>query len=176
MKIHVLGLGETLEDFTPDGSMTIGVNDIHSRVKTDFVVCVDNPKAFNKERLKTIRETECEGFYTHVEDWKSVKNYKPFEMASIRGRLDELDSEKFCYSTSSPFVACVLAYKMGAKQIVLWGVDYMSHQAFKDHRRDTVLRHFKDLQKEFNKRGVELFVGDSFSYLSTFLPVWNDKN
>lgn len=174
MTIHVLGLGETLEDFEHDGNITIGVNDIHSYFCSDYVVCIDEPRAFpDKKRLNTIQQTKCKGFYSHLDCWKHLENFNKIELISPRGSVENLDSEGFCYSISSPFVACVLAYKMGAKKIVLWGVDFMSHPEINSHRRDKAIADFKRLNEAFIQRGVQMFVGDSFSYLSTFLPVWN---
>ena len=43
MRVAVLGLGTTLKFYKEGFDLTIGVNDIWSRVKTDHVVCVDPP-------------------------------------------------------------------------------------------------------------------------------------
>ena len=175
MTIHILGLGESLDEYSPDGNKTIGVNDIHSRIKTDFVVCIDHPKAFNSERLKTIQETNCEGFYSQVDDWSNVQNFNKIELNKGRGIIKDLDSSGFCYSISSPYVAAVLAYKLGAKEIVLHGVDFRTHENFKDHRREKALRDFKELDSAFKLRGVSLFVGSSWSSLERVLPIWTHK-
>jgi len=175
MTIHILGLGESLEEYSPDGNKTIGVNDIHSRLKTDFVVCIDHPKAFTPERVKSIKETSCSGFYSQVEDWNQVRNFKKIDLNRGRGIVKDLDSPGFCYSISSPYVAAVLAYKLGAKEIILHGVDFRTHENFKDHRRDKALRDFKELASAFKLRGVTLFVGSSWSSLERVLPIWKSK-
>jgi hypothetical protein len=172
MTIHVLGLGESLRDYTPDGSTTIGVNDIHSRVKTDYVVCVDLPRAFSTDRLEVINNTECKGFYSQLNNWSQRHNFVKIELANGRGLCKDLDGEKFCYSICSPYVAAVLAYKMGAKKIVLHGVDFVTHKSFVDHKRDKAIKDFELLNSELLKRGVRLFVGSSYSELSKVLPTW----
>jgi hypothetical protein len=174
MTIHVLGLGESLSKFKPDGSPTIGVNDIHQKYKTDFVVCVDHPEAFDKNRLEIIRQTRCKGFYSQIESWRDLQNFNRIEFNRGRGTVDGLDSSRFCYSNSSPYVAAILAYKLGAKNIVLWGVDFKTHRHFVDRSKDRAIKDFKSLNFEFEKRGVNLFVGDPFSELSNFLPVFSD--
>lgn len=171
MTINVLGLGETLLLYKPDGFISVGVNDIHSRVKTDFVVCVDVPSAFNAERLATINKTECKGFYTQLDEWSQIPNYNKIEFNRGRGLLDGLDNERFCYSNSSPYVAVILAYKLGAKKIVIYGADYKTHKHFKNDSLRRVLNDFGSLRKALNARGVELLVCDSFSELSKVLPV-----
>jgi len=173
MKINVLGLGETLNHFKEDGNITIGVNDIHSRFKTDYVVCVDHPSVFDSKRFRSIASTICKGFYSQVNDWRDViKNFNFIEFNTGRGILDNLDNDKFCYSNNSPYVACILAYKLGAKEIVLWGVDLNDHPHINGNSRDKALNDYKELYKELKKRGVTLSVGHEDSSLSTiFRPL-----
>lgn len=173
MQVNVLGLGESLKEYKPNGNITIGVNDVHSRVITDYVVCVDVPKAFNKERLKTILNTKCKGFYSQSDEWKCIENFKQIEFNKGRGILDGFDSEKFCYSNNSTYVAVVLAYKLGAKEITIFGADFITHPNFKSHSFDRVIEDFKQLNFALKKRGVTLYVGSGYSALSSFLPLAN---
>lgn len=165
MTIEVLGLGESLSEYRDNGNITIGVNDIHSRIKTNYVVCVDTFEPFSKERLNTILNTECCGFYTHLDCWKSVKNYTPIELH----RVASLDSELFRYSNNSPFVACVLAYKLGATKIVLWGVDMNTHTAFKGNNFERAVKDYKQLKEDLFERGCELVIGSEISALHRIL-------
>lgn len=170
MKVHVLGLGETLNEFKPDGNITIGVNDIQRFHKTDYVVCVDHPDVFNAERLEAIKDSDCIGFYTQLEEWKRYNpNVKIIEFNRGRGLIDGIDTDKFCYSNNSPYVACILAYKLGAKEIVLHGVDFNDHPHLNGASRDKAFRDYKELQKALNKRGVSIYCNSSDSYLSTIL-------
>ena len=57
----ILGLGESLKNFSPNGSVTIGVNDIYKHFPADYVVCVDTPDKFNPERFKTITSSYYKG-------------------------------------------------------------------------------------------------------------------
>lgn len=176
MTIHVLGLGESLKNYTPDGNITIGVNDIHSKVKTDYVVCVDEPRAFSVDRLQAIRETKCKGFYSQVDFWKCVANFNKIEFNPGRGIVTNLDSEKFCYSISSPYVATVLAYKMGATKIVLHGVDFQTHPNFLEHKKEKALNDFRLLNDALKQRDVTLFVGSEYSALSEFVDIYNSTS
>ena len=183
MTIHILGLGESLIEYlkqyrrgTVQDDLSIGVNDIASTVTTDFVVCVDNPEAFSFERAQTIRETECKGFYSNVDSWSTLPNFEKIDFNSGRGIVDHLDNEKFCYSISSPYVAAVLAYKMGAKRIILHGVDFVTHENFRDNKLTKAMNDFKALNDALKVRGVEMMVSSSFSALSEFLPIWKHKN
>jgi hypothetical protein len=69
-------------------------------------------------------------------------------------------------------VACILAYKLGAKEIVLHGVDLIDHPHIKGHSKEKALLDYKNLNKAFNSRGVKLFVGSKDSSLSNFLDVY----
>lgn len=173
MIIHILGLGESLKHYKPDGNITIGVNDIHKKHKTDYVVCVDHLTAFNKERLETILKTKCKGFYSQIVDWGLVvPNFKIIEFNRGRGILDELDSDRFCYSNNSPFVACILAYKLGAKKIILHGVDFIDHPHINGNSKEKALLDYKNLNKAFLSRSIELFVGSEDTNLISFLPIY----
>jgi hypothetical protein len=166
MTIEVLGLGESLSEYKPNGNVTIGVNDIHSRIKTNYVVCVDNFEAFSKERLNTILNTKCCGFYTQLPCWKSVENYTEIKLH----RLAEMDSELFRYSNNSPFVACVLAYKLGATKIIIWGVDMNTHHALsKSNSFERAVKDYIKLKEDLFKRGCELVIGSKISALFSHL-------
>jgi len=173
MTIHVLGLGESLEEFKPDGNTTIGVNDIHSKHQTDYVVCVDQPSVFGKERLNTINQTKCKGFYSQIEAWRGIPNFRLIDFARGRGNLEELGKGRTCYSNNSTFVAAVIAFEIGATKIVMHGADFRTHPNFKSHSKDRALSDFKELKNELNKMGVELLVGSEFSELSRFLPLFH---
>ena len=166
MTIEVLGLGESLSEYQPNGNITIGVNDIHSRIKTNYVVCVDTFEPFTQERLNTILNTKCCGFYTHLPCWKSVENYTEIKLH----RLAEMDSELFRYSNNSPFVACVLAYKLGATRIVLWGVDMNTHHALsKPNSFERAVKDYIKLKEDLFNRGCELVIGSEISALHKIL-------
>jgi hypothetical protein len=173
MKVHVLGLGDSLEYYKPDNNITIGVNDIHKYYKTDYVVCIDHLFAFPKDRLETILKTKCKGFYSQIVDWgMMIPSFKLIEFNIGRGFLHELDNDKFCYSNNSPFVACILAYKLGAKEIILHGVDLIDHPHIKGNSKEKALLDYKNLNKAFKSKGVNLFVGSKDSSLSNFLEVY----
>jgi hypothetical protein len=165
MTIEVLGLGESLSEYKPNGNTTIGVNDIHSRIKTDYVVCVDNFEPFTKERLEVILNTKCKGFYSQLECWRNISNFKRIELH----RLAKLTDEKFRYSNNSTFVACVLAYKLGATKIILWGVDMNTHKHFVGNSFDKAINDFKQLKKDLNQLGCELVIGSKISALYKIL-------
>ncbi len=171
MTIHVIGKGESKKFFKHDGNVTIGVNDVNKWIKTDHIVVVD-PMDNLKEMHKTFRNSNAM-FWSQNEDNRNyVKNFTLIELARGRGVLDDFDSDRFVYSITSPFVAVHLAYKLGAKNIVMWGVDFNTHPNFDtDSLRNRALKDFGNLRKKLNERGVNFYVGHEMSMFSSILPI-----
>lgn len=171
MVIDVLGLGPSLERYKPSSNITIGVNDIYKYFRTNYFIVVDLPKKFTSERLRNIVNHKAI-LYTHLDCWKSYHNkVELIQLANGRGNLKELDSEKYCYSNNSTFVACILAYKLGAKEINLYGADFTNHKHIKDSVKIQAIQHFIDLSRELKERDVQLRVTKESSlsdYLESF--------
>jgi hypothetical protein len=111
MKINVLGLGPSLELFKPDG-ISIGVNDIWSRVQTDYVVCLDKKERFTPERLSIIENCKPVKFYSQVDDWLYRSDFELIELQPYFPNYEcQLNTKQLPKSLCSPFVACVIAYK-----------------------------------------------------------------
>jgi len=171
MTIHVIGKGESKEFFKHDGNITIGVNNVNEWINTDHVVVVDPISAYNK--VPKIYSESNAMFWSQLEDNRNyVKNFTLIDLARGRGVLDEFDSDRFVYSITSPFVAVHLAYKLGAKNIVMWGVDFNTHPNFDtDSLRNRALKDFGNLRKKLNERGVNFYVGHEMSMFSSILPI-----
>ena len=157
MIIDVLGLGESLKEYRPSRNITVGVNDINKYYRTNYFVCVDKPNKFTEERLNNI--VNHKGImFTHLGEWTDYRDINLIELTTGRGIFTNIDDDKICYSNNSTLVACVIAYKLGAKVINLYGADFNTHNAFKDNSLEMVLKHFQLLNEEFKKRGVTLNV------------------
>ena len=177
--IFVLGLGETLKFFKDFNSPKIGVNDIWSRVKTEMVVCIDRPNRFSGQRLQTIKECSPQIFYTFLPEWRAYKPDSYYWKAPIKsvGKNENFKEGVIYHSVNSPFVACNIAYLLGAKNIVMYGVDFMSHPKLKGNSAiSKIIFDFNWLNNNLKKRGVNLYVGHSASRLSGILPVWSHSN
>ena len=159
MKIDVLGLGESLREYKPSKNKTIGVNDIFKHHKVDYLVCVDKPNRFTKDRLKTIIDSDVEKFYTHLNEWSKLKTRTQIiKLNGIRGSLKGIEEDAVCYSNNSTFVAVVIAYKIGATQINIFGADFNTHPNFKNELLETALNDFEKLFDYLKSKGVEINV------------------
>lgn len=176
MTVDVLALGESLSDYKHTGNITIGVNDIYSRgIKTDYLVLVDPPGRFEPDRLKSILDSKPKYFYSNNIEWSSmVSNFRHMKLSNIRYSLKDLDEPYiYPYSNNSAFSACVLAYKIGAKEIITWGADFNTHAVLsKPETKQRIKDTFKDLRKALNIRGVKLICGSKESILSEVLPTF----
>lgn len=147
-KAIVYGLGPSTDYVAvraDNNIVSIGVNDIGSRMNVDYLVCVDYPKAFTKERLKYIVGNPVPMF-THIQEWDGLRvGNIMFGLGMVGGRDIErmMALGKLNYSRTSPFVACVLAAYMGFEHIGLAGVDLTQHHL--KSRLVEIDRHFAEL-------------------------------
>lgn len=172
MEVDVLGLGASLALYRERGNVTIGVNDIFSKRSTDFLVLADPPKLFSPERLKTILDSRPVAVISHRTEWaSSFPSFRLIYLASGRGIISALDTKRYVFSNNSPFIAAVLAYKLGAKRINLYGVDLSGHPSL---GREGMLRtsrlDYKNLYDALRERGVILKAARG-SALNDILPL-----
>lgn len=176
MKMDVLGLGESVLSYVNTGNQTVGVNDINKYYPVDYLVVVDLPRRFTGNRLATIKKSIPKKFFTYLEEWRGIVfNYEKINLAPGRGFLNHLhDKDLVCHSNNSTFVACVMAYKLGAKEIYLYGADFNTHPNFTDDPLKRTLKDFKALYDKLLKVGVKMYVTKE-SRLSEFIPVMNEE-
>jgi hypothetical protein len=158
--ITVLGLGPSLDLYTPDGSITIGVNDIWSKVKTDHVVCVDRKTAFIPSRLKTIEECKPIKFYSQFDVWADRTDFERIELQPYYPNYEcQLNTKQLPKSLCSPFIACAIAFKyLGATEIHVYGVDLTNHPHLNNQYCEKIKTHFKNLKIALRIKKSELVI------------------
>lgn len=173
MEIDVIACGESALNYTNRGNITIGVNDSPKIYPVDYLVCVDKPERFTRERLETIIQSTPKKFYTFLEEWREIKKeYTPIKLAKGSGVLGNInDFSTVEYSSNSAFVACVIAYQMGAKVIIVYGADFNNHPNFTDKpKKAKVFRDYKNLKEILKLNGCSIRVTKE-SALSEILDV-----
>lgn len=152
--ISVLGLGESIQNFLAkeNKDTTIGVNDVAKYYSPNYLVCLDMPQSFAMERWQTIAKTNTTCVFSH----RVLPVNSPLCLVGFRERKDYYlnDCGRLNKSIISPFVACVIAYYMGAKRIEVYGMDLNTHHA--KHHVNRITEDFKGLNKSMIKAGVEL--------------------
>lgn len=157
MIINVLGLGSSLELF--QGGLSIGVNDIWSKVKTDYVLCLDKPERFTLERLRVINECKPLRFYSQLDDYSSRDDFERIELQpDFPKYICQINLKQLPKSLCSPFVACCIAYKLGAKQIHVYGVDLLNHPHLDKGSCERIKLHFYNLKVALVQNNCELII------------------
>lgn len=167
-RICVLGLGETIKYYSGN-STTIGVNDIYRYFNTDYIVCIDRPGRFTKERLEYIKGSKPKKMYSQLDDWKELQGYEKITIKPFNGQLSW---EAVGHSNNSPFVACIISYLLGFKEIVMYGVDFNTHSSLKSERHIArILKDYKLLHDRLQEEGISLRLGHTNSVLHSVIPV-----
>lgn len=66
----------------------------------------------------------------------------------------------FLYSSNnSPFIACSMAFNLGFKNIVLWGVDFHGHPEIRGDVLSRTLKDFETFDNEIQKEGAKIYLG-----------------
>jgi len=159
-KVAVCGLGPSIDLYKPEYDLSIGVNDIWSKVKTDYIVCVDRKERFAAERLKIINDSKPIKFFTQLEEWNYRSDYCKIELQPYYpDYVCQLGIKQIPKSFCSPFVACAIAFNyFHASEIHLFGVDMNNHPNLKGGTLDKIKLHFKNLKIALRQNGCEMII------------------
>lgn len=141
--VSIIGLGESAQYFDGKGP-TIGVNDCFRIHPVDTLLLIDPPRRFTPERRHIIEQSKPKlavfydlGWAQYFTNHKFKPNYNRKEIYFSDGRvmrfskyMGKLHNDRILHSLTSPFVAMSLAYVLGYKEIVLWGVDLNTHKSY----------------------------------------------
>lgn len=161
MKITILGLGKSFEDFNPtDFDMSIGVNDIWRYHKSEVVVCLDPRKNFTADRMKAIDECTPQAFYSQFECYRTRKDFQGIEILNNYPTVTcDLTLQKFQKSFCSPFVAAQIAFRYyDATEIHLFGVDLVNHPHINGALCNKIKLHFKNLKAALEAQDCKMIV------------------
>jgi hypothetical protein len=157
--VNVLGLGPSIDLYNPDGNISIGVNDIWSKVKTDYIVCVDLPQRFTPDRLKVINDSNPIKFFSQfptkenpgILGFSQRGDYEHIELLPYYpDTICQLNIPMLPKSLCSPFVACAIANNyLHATEIHLYGVDMTNHPNFQGKTIERILTHFRNFKSAY---------------------------
>jgi hypothetical protein len=163
MICNVLGLGDTVKAFRPDGNLTIGCNDIFRYHSVDILIVVSS-LPYNRGIF--VQNAKPKMLLSHMPRWSNHPAYEKIpDMHPWRtDRKNEIG--KYIYrSSSTPFIAATWAFMMGFTQIVLWGVDFTDHPIIKDQTLEQEKLHFVQLQEHLREKGASMYLGSRGSVL-----------
>jgi len=172
MTINIVASGQSAQYWDGKGT-SIGCNDCFKwGHHPTYLLLLDSPMKF-RERLEVIKNTLPQRVFTN--NTKTWGEYFP--------EVDKINTEVFRnklkgkvhHSQTSPFPAITMAYNWGAKDIVLWGVDFMDHHLISPGKSTFIseMQNYKSLFEVLNNQGVRVWLGSKGSYFDKQLPVWS---
>jgi len=169
-KIIVLGLGMSTKkilDVDTSNVILFGVNDIGRLIKPTYMLVVDTPSKFTPQRHKHIIQSGAQYMFSQIPDWKPMNPTLKVTFDLGVNQLRNIDNpDKVDYSNNSPYMAILIAYKMGCKNIGLLGVDFTPNHFFendgehvlvKTNRLKDIDQAYKNLTEALNSRHVNLY-------------------
>lgn len=181
MLYNIIGCGETGSLWDGHG-LSIGVNDCEKTgQKVAVLILINHPDRFFGERINVIKASTAM-IYTDTVCASSWKKHFPqsivLNLRSWAGGFSEKRKDLIYHSKTSPFVAMSLAHVMGATEMVLWGVDFQNHHKYSPGKNDfnNEVRNYLSLSSALKKSGCKIYVGHKNSFLSQFLPVYEQKS
>ena len=162
-KILILGCGTSVTKLKEiknyNKIITIGVNDIGRFYDPTYLMVVDHPAKFEGIRYKVVHNTTSKYVFTQLKSWKIKDMSKLVKFTLGTKFLATLDEGMLLdYSNNSPFIAIILAHKMGANHIGMLGIDFTDdHFYAKDGKHNLVSRGYVDrIDKDYKVLYTEL--------------------
>lgn len=165
--IIVCGCGTSLLGFKEysHNYITIGVNDVPRLFDPNYLVVTDHPGRFHGNRKNVVNNSKAKYLFTCVAGWRHP-HIVHFDLGLKEPKhLDTPD--KVDHYLNSPYVAIGIAYKLGAKNIGLIGVDFTDGHFYKTHDgphpiiRSNYLGRvdssYNAMHEALNNRGVSLW-------------------
>jgi hypothetical protein len=176
MTYHIVACGQTAQHWNGEG-LSIGVNDAEKwGYFLNNLVIVNAPNQFQDSRLKTIQRSRPGKVWSNMpEFWdRHFKNIERLHLLRWT-KGEKIRQGVIHHSSTSPFVAVSLAYNLGAKQIVLWGVDLINHPNYgkgtRKHISEMLL--WDSYIYALKAEGVQIFIGARGTSFDALIPLWN---
>ena len=120
--VNILGLGQSLKEYKPNGGITIGVNDITTFVDIDYLVIQDKPHAFSFNRYQQIIDNPPKKYvFSYQTEWQQ-------DFAKEDNNIFLHLPQKITTGLDSTYLAVKIArIYFNASQINLYGVDFTNH-------------------------------------------------
>jgi hypothetical protein len=185
MTISVVACGQSAKEwYNTHCDKSIGVNDCLKFGKDpDYLVCVNAPFKFepNKSNGRVNRKeiiirsnaffmtslcTEWRRAHKAVNDCISLSQFTKW---AKKGTV--------YHSKTSPFVAMSIAFNMGAKDIILWGVDFIDHPDYPQEKRRTQfeIEQYVKFADMIGQQGTKVWIGSKETSLNKYFEVYESN-
>lgn len=175
MTISIVACGSSAEGWNKvpcDRSISVNDSWKWGHPTTDLLVA-NQPLKFPQHRLNIIKASIPKRFWSQLSSWSTYfPNMAHIRLTSWDGHLYPERLDTFSHADTSPFIAISMAYKFGAKDIILWGVDMVDHHIYHagNMQLKTEIKRYHAMIEALDKEGVKVWLGAPGSALN--LPVW----
>jgi hypothetical protein len=172
MTYNIIACGDTAKHWNGSGN-SIGVNDSFKwGHHIDRLIVCNRLAMFPRERLDIINASQPNKFYSHKADWH--ERFPLWNKLDLVPWYGTYHKGKIYKSDTSPFIAICLAAKLGATEIVLWGVDFVNHSKFKHGEPGTKreVETYLELIRELDSIGIKVYLGSYGTAFDNYLPIY----
>lgn len=179
MNVNIIGLGDSAKHWNGEG-YSIGVNDAMKwGHKLNGLILINSVSRFKDEpeRLNTIINSNPDTFYCNNSSWeKYFPNWKQLNLVSFSYSHRLIKGKLWC-SKTSPFVAICLAVQLGATDVILWGVDMVTHKYYRPGEKDFdgEYKNYLRLFEKYKEVGVNIWRGADGSCFDKDLEIYRPK-
>ena len=181
MTVSIVACGDSAKEwYKVPCDLSIGVNDcLKFGHEVNHLVVVNSPIKFHPmlkngyvDRLKIITNSKPQRFFCHDHRWKAY--FPQAELLGMRSYNGTIRPGRIYSSRTSPFVAITLAASLGAKDIILWGIDMLTHHTYKPGKKEFESEFFlyRSMFDELKKLGVNVWLGNNETVLKDHVPVY----
>jgi hypothetical protein len=161
--VSIIGCGDSAKDWHKvPCDYSLGVNDAFKfGYAFDGIILANWPVKFPSHRLNIIKNTPVKTCFASVDQWSTwFPNMVKIRLNTWDGHLYPERKDEFTCSQTSPIIALSMAYKMGAKDIILWGVEFSTHNLFHKDNPQTKneLRAYKGIIDSLKREGVNVWL------------------
>lgn len=176
MTATILGCGETLIHARRHGSLVVGSNDCEKHgMQCDVLVLANDARKFSDEpeRLKVIYNTKAEVLVSNKLGWPKFPEAK--QLIRFYRYPGQVRKGSIYYSATTPIISCCVAIDRGATELVLYGVDMLTHTSYSVNNKfgyreyQTYLDFFKQAKKSVK---VETYIGAMNTAFDNDLPLY----
>lgn len=184
--VSIIGCGDSAKEWvnTPC-DLSIGVNDCFKfGHQVDYLLCFNPPWKFQprkqngyQDRLSVMKQSKPKKFITCLDDWKKYFLFTEVEMIDPRLFGKHFNKGTVYHAKTSPFAAMSYAFNMGAKDIILWGVDFLNHSELQPGKRETEfeIEEYVRFAKIIEEHGTRVWIGNSETELNKYFEVWRNS-
>ncbi len=134
---------------------TFGVNDVPKLFEPTYLVIVDHPHKFRNGRDQIVINSNAGYVFTQIPEWKIKSGRQVLFKLGNRSTLNNIDGKDYLidWSNNSPYMCCVMAYKMGFTNIGLIGVDFTPNHFYAEDGNHSLVGggRLEEIKKDFTK-------------------------